>query len=45
MIACDVEALMHMFCVGSRADWDFVGSPRTLDELAHTRKGLSSHPS
>lgn len=36
-IALDVEALMHIFYVGSRADWDLVGSPGTLDELARTK--------
>lgn len=36
-LALDIEALMHVFHVGSRADWDLVGSPKTLDELSRTR--------
>lgn len=37
ILARDLEALMHVFSVGGRADWDLVGSPKTLDELARTR--------
>lgn len=36
-LALDIEALMHVFHVGSRVNWDLVGSPKTLDELSHTR--------
>lgn len=35
--AVDIEALMHIFAVGSRADWDIVGSPKTLDEIYKTK--------
>lgn len=33
----DVESLMHVFHVGSRADWDLVSSELTLDELSATQ--------
>jgi hypothetical protein len=36
-LAIDVEALVHIFHVGARADWDLVGSLTTLDELSRTR--------
>lgn len=36
-LAVDIEALMHVFYVGARADWDILGSRKTLDELSHTR--------
>lgn len=36
-LALDIEALMHVFYVGARADWDLVGSQKTLDELSRTR--------
>jgi len=39
-LAVDIEALMHMFYVGSRADWDLLGSPKTIDELMCTRDGV-----
>lgn len=35
--ACDVEALMHIFAVGARANWDVLASRKTLDEIALTR--------
>jgi hypothetical protein len=36
-LAIDIEALMHIFYVGARADWDLFGSEKVLDELARTR--------
>ncbi|TWB26701.1 hypothetical protein [Nitrospirillum viridazoti] len=36
-LAVDIEALMHVFYVGARADWDILGSRKTLDELSLTR--------
>jgi hypothetical protein len=33
----DVEALKHIFYVGTRANWDIVVSKKTLDEIALTR--------
>lgn len=36
-LAVDIEALMHVFYVGARADWDILGSRKTLDELSRTR--------
>jgi hypothetical protein len=36
-LAVDVEALMHVFYVGTRASWDLVGSAKTLEELSLTR--------
>jgi hypothetical protein len=36
-LAIDIEALMHVFYVGARANWDLVGSQKTLDELSSTR--------
>lgn len=36
-LALDIEALMHVFDVGSRACWDVVASPKTLEELSRTR--------
>lgn len=38
-LAADIEALMHIFCVGARANWDILGSQKTLDELSRTRDG------
>jgi hypothetical protein len=35
-LAIDIEALMHVFYVGARADWDLVGSQKTIDELSRT---------
>jgi predicted nucleic acid-binding protein len=35
--ARDVEALMHIFLVGSRANWDLVSSSTTLQELSRTQ--------
>jgi hypothetical protein len=37
VLAEDIEALMHVFYVGARADWDLFGSQRVLDELSRTR--------
>jgi hypothetical protein len=34
--AIDVEALMHIFHVGARADWDLVAAKKNIDELAQT---------
>ncbi|HTE43159.1 MAG TPA: hypothetical protein VK629_20215 [Steroidobacteraceae bacterium] len=39
-LAVDTEALMHVFHVGARADWDLIGSQKTLDELSATRDEL-----
>lgn len=36
-LTLDIEALTHVFYVGGRANWDLVGSPKTLDELSRTR--------
>ncbi|KPF96974.1 hypothetical protein IP86_14645 [Rhodopseudomonas sp. AAP120] len=36
-LAEDIEALVHVFYVGARADWDIVGSQKTLDELSCTK--------
>lgn len=36
-LAIDIEALMHVFYVGSRAYWELVASPKTLEELSQTR--------
>ena len=38
-LAADIEALMHIFFVGARANWDILGSQKALDELARTRNG------
>jgi predicted nucleic acid-binding protein len=35
-MAHDIEALMHIFQVGARANWDLVASLKTLDEIAQT---------
>ena len=37
-LANDIEALRHIFCVGSRAYWDLVATPKTLEELGNTRE-------
>jgi hypothetical protein len=34
--AHDIEALMHVFQVGARADWDLMASRKTLDEIQGT---------
>lgn len=34
--ALDTEALMHVFHVGARAEWDIVASAKTLDEVLRT---------
>ncbi|HEX4182644.1 MAG TPA: hypothetical protein VHY34_05255 [Caulobacteraceae bacterium] len=34
--ALDTEALMHVFHVGARADWDILASRKTLDEIGQT---------
>lgn len=36
-LALDAEALMHVFYVGSRANWDLLGSPKTLNEISRTK--------
>ena len=36
-LAIDIEALMHVFYVGARANWSLLASQRTLDELSRTR--------
>jgi hypothetical protein len=38
-LAVDIEALMHVFYVGARADWDLLGSEKTLSELSSTKDG------
>lgn len=38
-LGIDIEALMHVFYVGARADWDLVGSQRNLHELSRTTDG------
>ena len=35
--AHDVEALMHVFHVGARADWDILASRKVLDEIGQTQ--------
>ncbi len=35
-MAHDVEALMHIFQVGARANWELVASLKTLEEIAQT---------
>jgi hypothetical protein len=35
-LAHDIEALMHVFYICSRANWDIVASSKTLDELSRT---------
>jgi hypothetical protein len=35
----DIEALMHVFYVGARANWSLLASQKTLDELSRTRDG------
>jgi hypothetical protein len=36
-LALDIEALMHVFYVGTRANWDLLTSQKTIDELSRTR--------
>src|SRR5579885_2199517 len=38
-LATDIEALMHVFYVGVRANWSLLASQKTLDELSRTRDG------
>ena len=38
-LATDIEALMHVFYVGARANWDLLSSQKTIDELSRTRDG------
>ena len=38
-LATDIEALMHVFYVGARADWSILSSQKTIDELSRTRDG------
>lgn len=33
----DVEALAHIFYIGSRASWDIVTSRKTIEEISNTR--------
>jgi len=35
-LAHDIEALMHVFQIGSRAYWDLVASAKTLEEISQT---------
>lgn len=35
-LAEDLEALVHVFCVGQRANWTIVASRKTLDEIENT---------
>ena len=35
-MAHDVEALMHVFQIGSRANWELVASSKTLEEISQT---------
>ena len=37
-LAIDIEALMHVFYVGTQADWDLFGSQKVLSELSRTRE-------
>ena len=34
--ALDIEALMHVFHIGARADWDIIASTKTLYEIGQT---------
>jgi hypothetical protein len=36
-LAIDIEALMHVFYVGSRAEWELVCAPTTIRELMRTK--------
>lgn len=36
-LATDIEALMHVFYVSVRANWDLLASQTTLDELSRTK--------
>jgi hypothetical protein len=36
-LALDIEALMHVFYIGARANWSLLGSQKTIDELSRTR--------
>lgn len=42
-LALDIEALMHVFYVGVRADWDIIGSQKTIDELSRTKNVALRH--
>lgn len=35
--AWDTEALMHVFYIGARANWDLVVSAKTIDEISRTQ--------
>jgi hypothetical protein len=37
--ARDIEALMHIFAVGVRANWNVLASRKTLDEIERTPNG------
>jgi hypothetical protein len=34
--AFDIEALMHVFTIGARANWNILASRKTLDEIGQT---------
>jgi hypothetical protein len=36
-LALDIEALMHVFWVGMRANWHILASPKTIEEISRTR--------
>ena len=38
-LATDIEAPMHVFYVGTRANWGLLASQKTLDELLRTKNG------
>ncbi len=38
-LATDIEALMHVFYVGARANWGLLSSQMSIDELSRTRDG------
>jgi hypothetical protein len=39
-LAVDIEALMHVFYVGTRADWELSASQKTIDELMQTKDAV-----
>lgn len=36
-LACDIEALRHVFFVGARANWDIRASQKVIDEISNTK--------
>ncbi|ANM08340.1 hypothetical protein AMC78_PD00836 (plasmid) [Rhizobium phaseoli] len=40
LLAEDIEALMHIFYIGARANWSICASQKTLAELSRTRNEL-----